>query len=331
MSSTLTLTHLRFDLVAETRLTLNGFKAGHYLRGALGNRMLTATCPENPRREKPTPEHAAVCPACWLLAAETDPGAVRRAYALTPPLPPRRFVEAGEHFSFGLTLFGEGLRFLPYFVLAVPAAGRVGVGPGRGRFRLESITAHDPFSGHAFPVLQPGSNLVRVPAGPVGWEEAQQAAQKLSTTLGEGSPLQIRFRTPTRLVESKKLVKTPDFGVFFRRLLERIDHLDRQFCGAARRPPDEVRRLYALADRVRLVDASDIRWVDLFGSSGRTGKREPLGGFAGRAVYRAGDWSPLLPYLLLGAAVQVGRHVVRGNGVVEVDWRLSCPSFNISS
>ncbi len=318
MTATLTFTHLRFNLVAETRLTLNGYKAGHYLRGALGNRMLTATCPENPRRKAPTPQHAAVCPACWLLAADTDPGEVRRAYALTPPLPPRRFVEAGEHFSFGLTLFGEGLRFLPYFILAVPAVGKTGFGPGRGRFQLESITAHDPFSGHAMPVLAPGSNLVQVPAMPVGWEAARQAAQGLAASLGNGAPLKIRFCTPTRLVESKKLVKTPDFGVFFRRLLERIDHLDQQFCGAPRRPRDEMQHLYALADRVRLVDASDIRWVDLFGSSGRTGKREPLGGFVGTAVYRCEDWAPLLPYLLLGAAVQVGRHVVRGNGVVDV-------------
>ncbi len=318
MSTTLTFLHLRFHLVAEERIALNGFMAGHYLRGALGNRMLTAFCPENPRREKPTPEHAAVCPACWLLAAETAPGEVRRAYALRPPLPPLERVEPGQAFSFGLTLFGDGARFLPYFVLAVPAMGRQGVGPGRRRFRLHAIEAWNPFTQETTPVMLPGSTLIHPPEEVSGWEGAQQAAFHMAASLGGQGDLQMRFRTPTRLVDSKKLMKTPDFGVFFRRLLERIDHLEQQYCGAGRRPEAEMRSLYALADRVRLVDASHIRWVDLFGRSGRTRRQEPLGGFVGRAVFRAEDWSPLLPYLLLGGAVQVGRHTVRGNGVVEV-------------
>ena len=43
-----------------------------------------------------------------------------------------RLYKPGERFEFGLTLFGRALQFLPYFVLAVPEMGRLGVGPGRG-------------------------------------------------------------------------------------------------------------------------------------------------------------------------------------------------------
>ena len=120
-----------------------------------------------------------------------------------------------------------------------------------------------------------------------------------------------------RLVERGELARLPDFGVFFRRLLERIDDLARQLAGQERRPAEDVQRLYALADRVRLVDA-DVEWVDLKSWSGRTRKHTPMGGFVGQARYRAADWTELLPWLIFGQGVQAGKLAVKGNGVFEL-------------
>lgn len=320
MTTLLTLTHLRFDFTALTPVKLNEHKAGHYLRGALGNVMLRRTCSENPRGEKPTPEHAAVCPACWLLAAEVEAGEVRRAYSVVPPLPPVDLVQTGESFSFVLTLYGQGLQFLPYFVLAMPEVGRAGLGPGRGKFELESIWAINPLLGERIPVLLPGENLVHVPDSPFTWENVQDALPGWASALAADPRLQVHFLTPTRLIYDESLVKTPDFGVFFRRLLERIDQLGRQHAGGQSRPPEEVQELYTLADRVRLVE-SDVAWVDYFGGSKRSHRRTPLSGFLGTAAYRAEDWEPLLPWLLFGQGTQVGKHVVRGNGVFVLDMK----------
>ena len=38
----------------------------------------------------------------------------------------------------------------------------------------------------------------------------------------------------------------------------------------------------------------------------------------GRAVYRARDWEALLPWLVLGQAVQAGKLTAKGNGVYEI-------------
>lgn len=84
----LSFTHLHLAARATTDVLLDGHHAGNNLRNALANVMLHDTCPETHRRAKPTPEHAAVCPACWLLASETDPGSVVRAYTVIPPRPP---------------------------------------------------------------------------------------------------------------------------------------------------------------------------------------------------------------------------------------------------
>ena len=317
MTTSLTLTHLRFDAVACTPVKLGEQQAGERLRDALAQVMLRTVCPETHRTQKPSPEHAAACPACWLLAAEVDPGEVRRAYALVPPHPAPDLIAPGKAFSFVLTLFGQGFQYLPYFVLAVPEMGRIGVGPGRGQFELQAIWNMHPLSGQVEAVLRPGEKVVRVPQGRLDWQAVQEAANGWNEREHPGKSLKIQFLTPTRLVDDGCLVKSPDFGVFFRRLLQRIDQLGQQYAAEARRSPEEVTRLNSLADQVRLVEA-EVGWVDLWGPSNRTGRPTPMGGFMGWASYRARDWKPLLPWLLLGQATQVGKLAVKGNGAYQL-------------
>lgn len=317
MTSPLTFTHLRFDVVAESPIKLGGFQAGERLRDALARVILRAVCPETIRGKTPSDEHARACPACWLLAANLEPGEVRRAYALAAPYPPPDVIETGQGFSFVLTLFGEGFQYLPYFVLAAPEMGRVGAGPGRGAFRLDAIWALDPLTKQAEAVLSPGEHVVRTPQMKVDWDKVEAAAGRIAARMGGGAGLAVEFLTPTRLIEEEALVRTPDFGVFFKRLLKRIDEMGEQFGGQGRRSKEEVERLHRLADRVRLVEA-EVSWVDLWGPSNRTGRRTPMGGFTGKAVYRSRDWGPLLPWLVLGQATQVGKLAVKGNGVFEL-------------
>lgn len=317
MSTELTLTHLRFDIVARDNVALGGYNAGQRLRDALASVMRRAVCPETGRRGRPSPEHAAVCPVCWLLAAETDPGQVRRAYAVVPPREQVDVLETGERTAFGLTLFGDGFQYLPYFVLAVNEVGQVGVGPGRGRFDLDAIWAGNPLTGNVEPVLQPGDDLVRVPQEQVTWSAVVAVARSLGDVLARRGELQLRFLSPTRLVYDEGLVKTADFGVFFRRLLERIDSLRYQFAGEDRRADGEVEHLYQLADRVRTV-ADDTQWMEVSSWSGRQRRKQWLSGIVGTATYRAREWADLLPWLVLGQATQVGKLAVKGNGVFEV-------------
>jgi hypothetical protein len=309
----LTFMHLRFKARARQPIRLGKYQGAERLRDALAQVMLRAVCPQTYRNQKPTSEHAAECPVCWLLAAETDPGTVRRVYSLVGSQPPLDMLEPGQEFHFTITLFGEGYRFLPYFVLAADAMGEVGIGPGRGKFNICSIEAVHPLRGVSEIVLAETERVVRTPKLTIDWQDACQKAEQL------GSPNEIRlhFLSPTRLIEANALVKAPDFGVFFRRLLERMDDLARQHNGGGRRSPQELNQLYALADQVRLIDHST-RWVDLWGPSSRRGQSAPMGGFVGWAVYRARDWQPLLPWLILGQGVQVGKLTAKGNGVFEV-------------
>ncbi len=329
----LTLTHLRFTVEALTPVRLSGYNAGSQLRGALGNVMRRAYCaayPPSPQRGDVSPEakrsgeglgvrgdpaHTATCPVCWLLAANEHPGEERRGYALVPPLNPPDCYAPGERFSFGLTLFGNALGSLPYFVLAVPEMGRMGVGAGRGQFALRQVWAANPLSGESQPVLAEGESLVYTPTLMISAERVLEVAAQL---VGRGR-LSLNFLTPMRLVEDGQLSKTPDFGVFFARLLKRLDELNEQFADGERRPLDEVNALHGFADRVRLIE-TQTRWVEVWSGSSRTGKETPLSGFVGLATYSAPPevWAPLLPWLIWGQGTQVGKDVVKGNGWYEL-------------
>lgn len=318
----LSLSHLSLSARAESDVFLDGHKAGNALHNAIANVIRFATCPETHRRGAPTPDHVAACPACWLLANEANPGRVARAYTIEPPRPPRDRVPAGQSFTFGLTLYGDGLAFLPYFILAAAEAGRVGVGPGRrdglGRFRLEAVTSHNPFTGDTRALLAPGDPVVRANPAVVVFDHARALADRLAHELAVGdNTLRLRFLSPMRLEEKEQLFKTPDFAVFFRRLLYRIDDLALNFCGGERRAAAERQQLIAAAEQVRLVEAQT-RWIEQWSWSGRKQDRTPLGGFVGVATYHADDWTPLLPWLLLGQATHVGKTATKGNGLFEI-------------
>lgn len=318
LTPNLTFTHLRFDLIALTRVKLGRVRVGQRLRDALASTMLRMICPEINPGEHPSAEHLAICPVCQLLTAETERGQVRRAYAVVPPPDPPDVVEAGERFSFGLTLFGRGFQYLPYFILAVRDMGSMGLGPGRGRLDLSAVWAGNPLSGCLEPVLYPGETTVHVPREAISWDHVQTIATQLRPQLERDKYLRLRFLSPTRLIYDQTLVKTADFSVFFRRLLERIDHLRQQFGDETGRPAAEVDKLYTLADRVRLVE-DQTRWCEVSGWSGRQRRKQWLSGFIGTATYHAHEWETLLPWLILGQATQVGKLTAKGNGVYEID------------
>jgi hypothetical protein len=313
----LTYTHLQFDCIAETPINFGGDWAGNRLRGALGYVLLRTTCDQDGRGGE---MHTAHCPACWLLRHKLDPAHARRAYSVVPPLPAPERVLVGQRFSFTITLFGEGWQFLPYFVLAVGEMGRSGV--GRGTFQIASITARNPLIQQEEVLLTPGDDLVQVPELIVEWQDtvAQSSALITSTSSGQTSQslsLTLQFLTPTRLIDQKHLMKQPQFDIFFRRLLHRIDTLGTQLANVPRREWSAIEHLHALADSVQLVD-NRTNWVELRPRSGRDRQYKPMSGFVGEATYQAVDWSDLLSILLFGQGIQVGKLATKGNGVYQV-------------
>jgi len=377
----LTAHHLRFTLEVESTIELNEHKGSalrgllfHGLRGPERNPTL-GFCVQ--RHLKTCAECAlvAACPVAGLVST-LNPAAERgrdvpRPYAIRPPLDGKSRYEPGEQISFGLTLFGEALNLFPYVVMALRQAGPGGWGKKlprperggrayRGRFSLQAAQALNLLTGEVQDVLQPGSSLVQRPDLPVTSGQVEAWSEQLLSRLtefgtnGHGpagamirgvqpGPVEIKveFQTPLRVVAQEKLLKTPQFGPIFHRLLDRLMSLSREFCrtgagleanphpGAGAEAEAELyqvkNRLLRLGDQVELA-AHQTEWQEVWSYSARQERRTPIGGLVGWARYRAPRdvWAELLPYLVWGSIIHIGKNAVKGDGIVVVSghWSL---------
>ncbi|MEJ5200754.1 MAG: CRISPR system precrRNA processing endoribonuclease RAMP protein Cas6 [Anaerolineales bacterium] len=319
----LTCVRLRFDCEAITIINLGGLNAGSNLRGALLNVMNRAVCALSAftpqERLKIDPQHVDTCPVCWLLLHEKQPGQVRRGYALVPPLDSATLLPSGERFSFCITLFGETQRYLAYFVLAVSEMGRIGVGSGRGRFRLRSVTAELPNQSD-WVVLKDSDHVIRPPEQPVTHRDLRRKADiDLDVSSPEILTFRFYFRTPLRLIVNKHLLQvTPSFVTLFSHLLKRLDELAFSFAGGYQRSFESRNHLRCLAQAVQM-GKHHTHWVEVASGSQRLGRKTWISGLLGWADYSAPAevWHELLPWLLWGELAQVGKDVVKGDGVFK--------------
>jgi hypothetical protein len=220
----------------------------------------------------------------------------------------------GQELRFGYSLIGQTRTVLLYLVRAVEKMGQVGIGRGRGRFKLESLTEYSPLLGTERPLLV--NRTVHKPTLAV--TAAQISAQAAQMTTGQ---VMIHFFTPLRLTAREQLVKTPNLVVFMQRLIERCQNLSEHY-GAAEKPPDREEwrrlseRLSADAQTVKITE-DETRWVEAYSGSRRQGRSTPISGLVGRVGW-VGDMRRLLPWILWGQSLHVGKDAVKGNGWYQV-------------
>jgi hypothetical protein len=338
MINDLTIHHLWITVEATTPIILPS-ESGPSIRGALVNSLRRHYCPDATLRPagsriEADAGHRAICPVCWLIAMEDESANrgrnVQRPYTIEPPPGSPVRIEPGEQLSFGVSLIGQAVNLFPYLVLAIPEMGRTGMGQfdryrgGRGHFVLRSVAAVNPLSGAHQPLLQDGTRL-QLPASPVDPGQVMSVTRELiERARARDNCIELRFRTPTRIVDGSQLVHRADFRPLFQRLLERVEGLLRYCPGALSGvgTPDKE-ELLALADQVETVE-DRTRWVELASGSRRLGRATPASGYQGEAIYRSQHWPMLLPWLIWGQSLHVGKSAVKGNGWFTID---GCPGW----
>ena len=321
----LTAHRIRFTVQAETVIAFHDFK-GSALRGAFAGTLRHAFCPEAQRRPL-DPLHKALCPACQLLDAEAagkEHGDIRRPYTIRPPLDDKRVYAPGECFSFEMMLFGDKLTYFPYLVMTVQRMGNesgVGIRTSdgeRGRFSIRRVEAVNPLTGDVQTLLAAGTNMVQMPAIPVTHAQVTAAAARLAEALAtRNNCLAVRLHTPLRLMQGGHLVDDAGFFPLAKQVVLRV--LDLCMQHADGRPDVHLKRdVYPYADTVMQLE-DHTTWWDLKGYSGRLARAQALGGMVGSAVYYAENWAPLLPWLVWGEMVQVGKNIVKGCGIYTLE------------
>jgi hypothetical protein len=230
-------------------------------------------------------------------------------FVIEPPMEEKELFRPGEPLTFGLVLVGRALDYLPYFVYAFEELGKMGIGRGKGKYRLEAVTlngetVYDGASG-VLKSREPGPYPVGVSV------DLDRANEEITDN---GQQTRITFLTPTRLVHEGNLDPDPAFQTIFRTLLRRLSMLSYFHCGQELEV--DYRGLIERAGEVGIV-AKRTRWHDWERYSARQDERMKLGGFVGEMTF-SGVPPEFLPFLEVGELVHVGKGTGFGLGRYEV-------------
>lgn len=317
--------------------------SGSALRGALLEALRQRFCPDSEQAQCAcTAPH---CPVAELVApvseVQTRGADAPRPLVLRPPaqdgagLPLSTPISSAtqraillkpeKRFSFTVILVGQAIQRFPAVIVAARAMEQLGFGRPlranggrRGRFTLETIEAIQPFTGERARLFERGQTHVQPPPLIIGEEDVQRRAR----TLPEHE-LQLRFLSPTRLIDGGKLARVPDPGIVLRRLAERLDALAHyaqpieasEPVGQQENGASTVGRWYPVAQGANLALGDyHVTWLDTRSHSTRQQRQLPIGGMIGTATFR-GQLTPAVRELLTwGELVHVGKNAMKGDG-----------------
>lgn len=313
------LAHYRLALEAVDDLHLPQFK-GSALRGGFGHTFKRLACMEDRRCDKQC-QRGNACAYGYVF--ETAPpqnsevlsnfSEVPRPFIIAPAADRRDTIRRGEKLTFGLTLIGHGNNHLPYFLVVFKEMGQIGLGRGRGKYRLESVFGVDFKQYGLVPVYDIQSETITANNLAFTGKAITNRTAALPT-----DRITLEFVTPTRLKQRGKWVwDGPTFEVLVRSLLGRLSSLSYFHCGE--RLEADFRGLIDRAAEIQIVNA-ETHWEDWDRFSTRQKKRIAMGGLVGRVTYK-GNLKEYHSLLSVGEFIHVGKGNVFGNGqykIVEV-------------
>jgi hypothetical protein len=285
---------------------------GPVVRGAFGYRLRALACVT---RAQSCDDCGFVrwCPYACLMETGNLAGAPRLRGTQSAPHPlviknPR--AQEGRVQLF-MTLVGDALGALP---LVVEAVRKMGSG----------FLVKLPEGGSAEVAFAVERVLVRT----ASWTDAELSSGRFDGSpvirlddlrrLAEGHRLaqaSLIFVSPTHLVSNGRPVRQFTFDAFMERLLHRLDVLASCYCGCSM-SDEERTRLRELGRQVQVI-RDDLSWQNSTRYSTRHRAAVPLDGLIGTCDI-AGPLDALLPYLLAGQAVGIGKNTSSGSGDVLV-------------
>ncbi len=303
----------RFTLEALETLYLPEYK-GSTLRGGFGHSFRKVVCTMGPipcetcllQLKCPYPQFfetpiAGEAPP-FMRGVKTGP----QPFIVEPTLSSKKIYEKGEQLEFDLVLIGRAVEYLPYFIYTFDQLGIMGIGRGKGKFKLNEVAAF----GDAWQPIYNGAGKT------LSGDFRAMTKDTLSSKIDSSQLLSVCFLTPTRIKTNGRLTGDIDFRELVINLLRRI-------CTLAyfHMPEQEIewnwRPILDAANEIEIAE-KNLRWHDWERYSNRQKTHMKMGGFLGEVTLRGdlGDW---LPLLRLGEFVHVGKGATFGLGKYELN------------
>ena len=213
---------LRFTFLARESVHFPAGKSSNILRGALGTIFRRLAClPQC--QSAASCEQRTNCPYARIFepaAAVPGPSGLAdwpRPFVFRATHLDGQTLNPGHAFHFDLNLFDLNAATIAYFVLTFAQLARDGLGPGRRKVELTSVTHLNQQSEPGSPIYQDGTINPQLETPPLTLDLAP-ATQKITG-------LTIRFLTPTELKSGQQLAPRPDFAILAARTRDRLSTL----------------------------------------------------------------------------------------------------------
>jgi len=135
-----------FTINPEEPLILPSYK-GSTLRGGFGYAFKRVVCAI---RNKECPDCILKERCVYSYVFETPPPSdtkimrkyktVPHPFVIEPPSEKKRGYKPGDEINFGLILIGKAIDCLPYFIYTFDELGKIGIGKGKSKYELKSVS-----------------------------------------------------------------------------------------------------------------------------------------------------------------------------------------------
>ncbi len=222
-------------------------------------------------------------------------------------------VASGTQITFGITLFGPAVDKLPYVVYAVESMARHGFGHARAPFELEAVAVINE-RGESAPVYRPDSDkpqMTRIAPHDAEVRTLFDLVSSRLAQLGICDVLSLLFITPTWIEVKKEVLSNVDLEQLTKRLSWRLAMMCELYGDA----PLEYDHKGLIAEAAAVKTTGSNVWTHRFERySSRQHGKAPMQGFLGETTYRGKGLRELLPLILAGEFLGVGKETAFGLG-----------------
>lgn len=309
----LPLVRYQFELVATTPLCLPHY-AGSTWRGALGDALRRSVCtlPQT------------TCEGCLLQSScvyhrvfETPAGrepllakgtSAPHPFILHPLQSSGQSYAVGDHLRIQLTLIGQAVSYLPYFIHSVQQMGRQGLGQAKqGKYSLVQVLQEQQLGVEDWVLIYSQTTGVLAPL-----------VFKPALIPPMPSALRVQFKTPFRSTHQGKLVDGTGFELasFLMGLIRRLSLL------SAYHVPQQLEADFVgLRDLARQLSLhkAHFDWYAWRRYSNRQQHVISMDGLLGSFELHGSDWQVFWPWLWWGQWAHTGKGTVMGLGEYHLE------------
>ncbi len=300
----------RFEIVLQSQSeAVLPALIGSTLRGSFGHALKAISCSvEHQDCEKCFLSEVCLYSTVFEPTSSSKIKDIPRPFIFEPPIPPitrgisenqtlKLRVAAKGEISFGLTLIGESVKNLPYFIYAFELMARHGLGVNRQSFSVSEVFGIDA-SNSKHSIYTP--NLSKIL--PFQITNLAELVETRSNEITPNNSLKIRLQTPLRIRRNKELLENLSFAEFFKQCSLRLKFIAENY---GSRLEYDYQTLAKRAETVK-VSSTNIWRHGFSRRSNRQDNKYDLDGLLGEIEFAAEKFTDFLPLIVASEFLHIG-------------------------